>query len=322
MSMAIALPIPCLLRKSFITDNIFLLTQNKSVCRIFRIQTCFYNLIRGIFMKVVILAGGMGTRLAGETETKPKPMVEIGGKPILQHIIDYYISYGHHDFYILAGYKSEVIKDYFNNLAMRDNDVSYNLAYPTLTDGTPNNSRVRLVSERTHNFIATVIETGLKTNTAGRIAYMKKYVAPDENFLLTYGDGLCDVNINSLVRYHENSGRSVTVTAICPTSRFGHLSIANNGRVMEFKEKPKQDVWVNGGFFVVHGSVLHGGILHGCEDEPWEGSPMQLLIANKEVTAYKHDGWWRCMDTIKDRDVLRKLWDNGYAPWYKGEKNA
>lgn len=273
-------------------------------------------------MKVVILAGGMGTRLGGETETKPKPMVEIGGKPILQHIIDYYVSYGHHDFYVLAGYKSEVIKDYFTNLAIRENDVRYNMAYPVLADGAPNNARIKLVSNKTHNFVVTVLETGLRTNTAGRIAYMKNYIAPDENFMLTYGDGLCDVNLNSLAKFHENSGRSITVTAIRPTSRFGHLDIASNNRVTGFKEKPKQDVWVNGGFFVVHGSVVHSGILVDCENEPWEGKPMQHFICNKEVAAFKHDGWWRCMDTIKDRDVLRRLWDNGYAPWCRGEENA
>lgn len=273
-------------------------------------------------MKVAILAGGMGTRLAEETNMKPKPMVEIGGKPILCHIMDYYVSYGHNDFYVLAGYKSEVIKDYFANVPMYDNTVRYNLDTPAYVDGAVRNDRIRLVSNKTRPYTATVIETGLRTNTAGRIAYLKNFIAPDENFLLTYGDGLSDINLDALLRFHKDKGRAVTTTAIRPISRFGHLEIAHSGRVLSFKEKPQQDIWVNGGFFVVHGSVLHNGMLENMENVAWEDLPMQILVSNKEIAAYKHNGWWQCMDTIKDRDMLRKLWDSGYAPWDRGGKNA
>lgn len=266
---------------------------------------------KGVKMKVAILAGGMGTRIAEETVVKPKPMVEIGGKPLLCHIMDYYRAFGHNDFYILAGYKSEVIKDYFASLRMYDR-----------TDELCGTSRIRLVSDKTQSYTVTIVETGLKTNTAGRVAYLKDFIAPDENFMLTYGDGLSDVDLRKLENFHMDKGRAVTVTAIRPISRFGHLDIANNGRVLSFKEKPKQDVWVNGGFFVVHGSVLHSGVLNDCENEPWEGLPMRVLIANKEVAAYKHNGWWHCMDNVKDRDTLRKLWEIGSAPWLRGDNNA
>ena len=252
-------------------------------------------------MKVALLAGGLGTRLAEETDRVPKPMVEIGGKPMLWHIMRLYAHYGHHDFMVACGYKGEVIKEYFNNFVVHNNDYIVNLQ-----DG----SR-ELLNKGSINWRVGVIDTGLETMTGGRLLRLRHWL-DDGCFMLTYGDGLGDIDINALVEFHKAHGRIATVTAVRPPSRFGALQIENNA-VRQFSEKPQnREGWINGGFF-----VFEPEIFSYLEDDKTilERDPMEQLAADGQIYAFQHEGFWQPMDTLRDRMYLEELWASGEAPW-------
>lgn len=254
-------------------------------------------------MKVVVFAGGKGTRISEESHLRPKPMVEVGGKPILWHILKIYASQGFREFVICLGYKGYVIKEYFLNYYLHAADVTIDLA---------TNART-VHGHQSENFAVTLVETGLETQTAGRLARVKSYVQ-DGTFLLTYGDGVADVDINALLAFHRAHGKLATMTAIQPGSRFGVMELATDGTVQAFREKPKDDgTWINGGFFVLEPGVFN--YLDGdMDDMPWERLPLERLAADGQLVAYRHTGFWKCMDTLRDRTELEELWEIG-APW-------
>mgnify|MGYP004530162671 FL=1 len=254
-------------------------------------------------MKVLILAGGYGTRLSEETDLKPKPMVEIGGKPILWHIMKSYSYYGFNEFIILTGYKSHVIKDYFINYYNRYSDVTVDMS----------NNTVEVHKTRNEPWKVTMLYTGQDTMTAGRIKKAQKYVG-DETFLLTYGDGVSDVDINDTVKAHNQSGKYCSMTAIQPVGRFGALDIDNDNVVHSFMEKPKGDgAWINAGFFVCEPQVFD----YIKEDTMFEKAPLENLARDGQLHAYKHNGFWQPMDTLRDKNLLTDLWQNDKAPWAK-----
>lgn len=254
-------------------------------------------------MKAVILAGGLGTRLSEETELKPKPMVEIGGRPILWHIMKIYSHYGINDFIILTGYKSHVIKDYFINYYTRYSDITVDLL----------NNSVELHKTRTEPWRVTMLYTGADTMTGGRIAKAKEYLK-NERFLLTYGDGVADINIESLIKHHELSGKIVTLTAVQPSGKFGALNIDKSDNILSFKEKPQGDgAWINGGFFVCEPDIFN--YLKDDINCILEKEPLENLANNNELNAYKHSGFWRPMDTLRDKKELTEMWMTGKAPW-------
>lgn len=254
-------------------------------------------------MKVVILAGGLGTRLSEETKLIPKPMVEIGGKPILWHIMKIYSYYGFNDFVILTGYKSHIIKDYF---------VHYYQQYSDITVDLSNNS-VEIHRMQTEPWKVTMLYTGQDTMTGGRIKKAQEYIG-NKPFLLTYGDGVADVNIEELIKNHKKSGKLCTMTAVQPSGRFGALVIKDDNIITSFKEKPKGDEsWINGGFFVCEPKVFDY-ITEG-DSTIFERSPLENLAKDKQLNAYKHSGFWRPMDTLKDKNDLTFMWQNNQAPW-------
>lgn len=254
-------------------------------------------------MKVLILAGGYGTRLSEETDLKPKPMVEIGGKPILWHIMKSYSYYGFNEFIILTGYKSHVIKDYFINYYNRYSDVTVDMS----------NNTVEVHKTRNEPWKVTMLYTGQDTMTAGRIKKAQKYVG-DETFLLTYGDGVSDVDINATIKAHNQSGKYCSMTAIQPVGRFGALDIDNDNVVHSFMEKPKGDgAWINAGFFVCEPQVFD----YIKEDTMFEKAPLENLAKDGQLHAYKHNGFWQPMDTLRDKNLLTDLWQNNKAPWAK-----
>lgn len=255
-------------------------------------------------MKVVIFAGGLGTRIAEETETRPKPMVEIGGKPILWHIMKGYSHYGFNDFIICLGYKGYLIKEYFMHYYMHNSDLTIELG----------SNKVDIHFTNAESFKVTLVETGLSTKTAGRLKRVRKYLG-EEDFMLTYGDGVADVDLQELVQFHKAHGKAVTVTAIQPEARFGGMELESNGQVMNFKEKPKGDgKWINGGFFVLKPDVFR--FLDGdVDDVMWEDGPMEKLTESGELMAYKHKGFWKCMDAMRDKLELEALWQNNHAKW-------
>lgn len=254
-------------------------------------------------MKAVILAGGLGTRLSEETELKPKPMVEIGGRPILWHIMKIYSHYGINDFIILTGYKSHVIKDYFINYYTRYSDITVDLL----------NNSVELHKTRTEPWRVTMLYTGADTMTGGRIAKAKEYLK-NERFLLTYGDGVADINIESLIKHHELSGKIVTLTAVQPSGKFGALNIDKSDNILSFKEKPQGDgAWINGGFFVCEPDIFN--YLKNDVNCVFEKEPLENLANDNELNAYKHSGFWRPMDTLRDKKELTEMWMTGKAPW-------
>lgn len=254
-------------------------------------------------MKVVILAGGFGTRLSEETELKPKPMVEIGGKPILWHIMKIYDSYGFNEFIICCGYKGQVIKEYFMNYSKYSSDFTIDLSNDTLY----------IHNQKSESWKVTLVDTGLNSMTGGRIKRIRDYVG-NETFMLTYGDGLSDININDLVAAHKKNKCLATVTAVQPIGRFGALNLDdNNNKVNEFSEKPAcEGAWINGGFFVLEPSVIDY-----IENDAtiWEKEPLQTLAKDGELFAYKHKGFWKPMDMLKDKNELEKMWNSGAAPW-------
>ncbi len=253
-------------------------------------------------MKVVILAGGMGTRISEESQIRPKPMVEIAGKPILWHIMKTYSQYGFNDFIICAGYKQEAIKDYFENYYLHSCDVSYDFL----------NGRRDIISQSAEHWKVTVINTGLNTMTGGRIKRVEKYVE-NEPFMLTYGDGVSDINISSLLDYHGRSKKSLTLTAIRVGSKFGNLKISQAGAVESFSEKSKDDgSWINGGYMVAGPEIFD--YISG-DDTVFEKEPLENICKDKQLAAYKHHGFWKCMDTLRDKNELESMVHNDNAPW-------
>jgi glucose-1-phosphate cytidylyltransferase len=255
-------------------------------------------------MKVVILAGGLGTRLMEETESRPKPMVEIGGKPILWHIMKMYAHHGFTDFIICLGYKSILIKEYFYNYYLHNSDVTIDL----------HTNKIDIHQSDSEPFKVTLIDTGLHTNTAGRIKKIQTYVK-GETFMLTYGDGLSDINLNNLLSFHKKHGKLATLTSIQLPGRFGHLNIAADGSVSDFKEKfADQDMWINGGFFVLEPGIFDY-LGDNADQTQWEKEPLVKIAENGQLAAYKHNGFWKCMDALRDRTELEAMWNSGEAKW-------
>ncbi len=263
-------------------------------------------------MKVVILAGGFGTRISEESHLKPKPMIEIGGMPILWHIMKNYSAYGFNEFIICCGYKQHVIKDFFNNYFLHSSDVTF--------DFTNNTNRMRVHKNMTEQWKVTVVDTGLNTMTGGRIKRIKKYLNPDEPFMLTYGDGLSDVDMNALVEFHKASGKLATLTVVNAGQRFGVIKMAkgeDSGRITSFREKRDSDGNpINGGFMVLDPKVLD--YIDG-DDTVFEKTPLEHLARDGELMGFHHDGFWQCMDMQKDRENLEKIWLSGEAPWKNWE---
>jgi glucose-1-phosphate cytidylyltransferase len=253
-------------------------------------------------MKAVILAGGLGSRLSEETVLRPKPMVEIGGKPILWHIMNTYSAHGINEFVLALGYKQEIVKEYFLNFYAFTNDISLDLATgeTTFHNGTQPNWKVHLV------------DTGLLTQTGGRVKRIKPWIAQDETFMLTYGDGVTDLDLSALLRFHKSHGRLATVTTVRSPARFGRIGFAGD-QVTEFYEKPESgDGWINGGYFVLSPRVLD--YIEG-DETIWELGPIERLARDGQLIGYRHHGFWSCMDTLKEKNILDELWSSGKAPW-------
>lgn len=253
-------------------------------------------------MKVAILAGGYGTRLSEETDVRPKPMVEIGGKPILWHIMKHYSHYGLNEFVILLGYKGYYIKEYFANYYLHQSDVTINTKKGELV----------VHNNQSEDWKITLVETGMDTMTGGRVKRAQKYLQ-DDTFMLTYGDGLCDINLDTLKKYHKEHGKTLTVTAIQPEGRFGALDIQGTGIVNKFLEKPKGDGnWINGGYFVVEPKIFS---YLESDRTIFERDPMERLARDGQLVAYKHETFWKCMDTLRDKQELTSIWESGEARW-------
>jgi len=254
-------------------------------------------------MKAVILAGGLGTRISEETHLKPKPMIEIGGKPILWHIMKLYSHYGINDFIICCGYKGYVIKEYFANYFLHMSDVTFNMSDNTM----------HVHQRHTEDWNVTLIDTGDETMTGGRLKRIQPYLSPGEDFCFTYGDGVSDINIRELIAFHKNHGLHATVTATYPPGRFGALDISNTGEILSFQEKPKGDGdRVNGGFFVLSPPVID---LIQDDTTIWERGPLEKLAKTGQLMAYTHHGFWQPMDTLRDKNHLEELWSADSAPW-------
>ena len=255
-------------------------------------------------MKVVILAGGLGTRLTEETTVRPKPMVEIGGKPMIWHIMKIYESYGYNDFVICLGYKGHIIKEYFINYYLYNSDITVELG----------SNKMDIHYTTSESFKVTLVDTGLETNTAGRIKKIRKYVG-DETFMLTYGDGVSNVNIEELVKYHKQHGKLVTLTSIQLPGRYGTIDVDDDGMVTTFQEKADDDgIWINGGFFVMNPGIfkyLEGDV----ETVQWEKGPLIKISQDKQLVAYKHYNFWKCMDALRDKIELEELWQSANPPW-------
>jgi len=253
-------------------------------------------------MKVVIFAGGRGTRISEESQLRPKPMIEIGGKPILWHIMKIYAAYGHTEFIICLGYKGWMIKEYFINYFMHNADVTVHLK----------TNKLEVHQNNAEPFTISLIDTGLDTMTAGRLKRVLPYTN-NEAFMLTYGDGVANVDINQLIKFHQESGKICTMTAIQANSRFGIINIQDDGTISSFEEKPKDSgTWINGGFFVIEPEIKN--YLEGdMDDIMWERNPMMDLAQDQQIAAYKHHDFWKCMDTLRDKEELESMWENNPA---------
>jgi glucose-1-phosphate cytidylyltransferase len=253
-------------------------------------------------MKVVILAGGLGTRISEETGSRPKPMIEIGGKPILWHVMKIYSHYGFHEFIICLGFKGYMIKEYFSNYFLHMSDVTFDMC----------TNSMEVHQRNVEPWKVTLVDTGEGTMTGGRIKRLAPYLG-DSTFMMTYGDGVANVDIGSLLSFHAKHGKAATVTATQPSGRFGALNIHPSGQVASFQEKPAGDgAWVNGGFFVLEPRVLNA--IEG-DATMFEREPLERLAGEGELAAYKHSGFWYAMDTLRDKNHLESLWQSGKAPW-------
>lgn len=253
-------------------------------------------------MKAVILAGGLGSRISEETTLKPKPMVEIGGKPVLWHIMKIYSHYGINDFVICCGYKGYVIKEYFANYFLHMSDITFDMR----------NNEMKVHQQYAEPWKVTLVDTGENSMTGGRLRRVKEYLKDEEDFCFTYGDGVSDVDIGKVIAFHRAAGTDATLTATYPPGRFGALDI-QNGRVGSFKEKPKGDGgMINGGFFVLKPKVID---LIAGDDTTWEREPLEQLSTSGQLAAFQHEGFWQPMDTLRDKTYLESLWQSGQAPW-------
>ncbi|HLF26892.1 MAG TPA: glucose-1-phosphate cytidylyltransferase [Anaerolineae bacterium] len=258
-------------------------------------------------MKVVILAGGLGSRLSEETTLRPKPMVEIGGKPILWHIMNIYAAQGFDEFIIAAGYRAEIIKDYFLNFYAINNDLSIDLAtgQTTIHDGNQPGWKVH------------IIDTGLYTQTGGRLKRLKRWLENEDDFMLTYGDGLADIDLRALLEFHCQHGKLATVTTVHSPARFGRITF-NDDQIVEFYEKPQHsEGWINGGFFVLNTRVLD--YVDG-DETIWERDPVERLAHAGQLVGYHHHGFWSCMDTLREKNMLEEMWNSSHAPWKVWER--
>ena len=256
-------------------------------------------------MKAVILAGGAGTRLSEETVMRPKPMVEIGGKPILWHIMNIYSSFGVNEFFIAAGYKAEVIKEYFLNFYAINNDITFDLSNgkTVIHDGNHSNWK---------NWKIHVIDTGLYTQTGGRLKRLKKWIENEDSFMFTYGDGVADIDINSLLAFHKSHGKLATVTSVRTPARFGRIGFEGDS-IDKFYEKPETgEGWISGGFFVLNAKVID--YIEG-DETIWERDPLERLVRERQLMGYRHYSFWSCMDTLREKNILEELWNSGKAPW-------
>lgn len=253
-------------------------------------------------MKTVILAGGLGTRLSEETDLKPKPMVEIGGKPILWHIMKIYSSYGFNEFIILLGYKGYLIKEFFANYFLHQSDITVCLE----------NNSIEIHKSKAEPWKVTLVDTGVNTMTGGRIKRIQEFI-DNETFLLTYGDGLGNINIPESIEIHKKNKKYATITTVMPKGRFGALGLEGNNEVSAFNEKPKGDgSWVNGGFFILEPEIFN--YIQG-DNTIWEKEPLEVLAKKGQLSAYKHYGFWKPMDTLREKIELEEAWNSGKAPW-------
>lgn len=257
-------------------------------------------------MKVVIFAGGLGTRISEETDSRPKPMVEIGGKPILWHIIKGYVAQGFNEFIICLGYKGYMIKEYFMHYFLHNSDITIDVG----------SNQMEVHGTQSENFKVTLVETGELTKTAGRLKKVKQYLG-NETFMLTYGDGVADIDINKLIQFHQQNRKLATVTAVALEARFGGMELDSLGQVTAFREKAKDESkWINAGFFVLEPAIFN--YLEGnMEDVMWEDTPLEKLTQNGQLIAYNHFGFWKCMDALRDKIELEALWNQDKALWKK-----
>lgn len=249
-------------------------------------------------MKVVLFAGGKGTRISEESHLRPKPMIEVGGKPILWHIMKSYAQYGHNEFIICLGYKGYMIKEFFLNYFIHNSDITVDLR----------SNQMEVHESNSENMKVTLVDTGLETMTAGRLKRIQHHIG-DEDFMLTYGDGVCDIDMNEQVAYHNEKGKLCTMSIVQPGSRFGMIELDGSNNVTSFAEKPQEDgAWINGGFFILKPQVFD--YLHDdADDVMWERQPLEDLTKAGELVAYKHHGFWKCMDTMRDNQDLNRMWE-------------
>ena len=254
-------------------------------------------------MKAVILAGGFGTRLSEETNKVPKPMIEIGGKPILWHIMKIYSKHGINDFIICCGYKGSLIKEYFQNYNLHQSDVTFQIQ----------KNITKIQQNRTESWTVTLVDTGENTMTGGRLKRVREHVKNEEAFCFTYGDSLSDINISSLIKFHKTHGKQATLTAVRPPGRYGAIKFGPKDIVESFQEKPDGDgSWINGGFFILNPSVID---LIEDDQTSWELEPLNALTKSNQIYAFKHNGFWQPMDTLREKIILNKLWNKDSAPW-------